>query len=83
MSTVVVTGAAGRIGSVVCPGLEEAGWTVRWTDLPDADLSDPAAEPVLAALLDGADAVVHLAGIAGEGRVAGRNFTSRLPQIRT
>jgi len=66
MSTVVVTGAAGRIGSVVCPGLSEAGWSVRRTDLPDADLSDPAAEPVLTALLDGADAVVHLAGIAGE-----------------
>lgn len=73
--TVLVTGAAGRIGSTVCPGLRELGWTVRGTDLaalPDgvagarADLTDPAAAPVLAGLLAAADAVLHLAGISGE-----------------
>lgn len=64
--TVVVTGARGRIGSAVCPGLADTGWTVRPTDLPDVDLTDPAAEPALAELLAGAGGVVHLGGIAGE-----------------
>jgi uronate dehydrogenase len=81
VSTVLVTGAAGRIGDTVCPGLTAQGWTVLGTDLaalPDgperadgtggvqADLTDPAADAVLAELLDGADAVLHLAGIPGE-----------------
>lgn len=75
VGTVLVTGAAGRIGRTVCPGLAAHGWTVRGTDLVDlpaavpgapADLTDPADEPVLAALLDGADAVLHLAAIPGE-----------------
>ncbi|HEY2724963.1 MAG TPA: NAD(P)-dependent oxidoreductase [Pseudonocardiaceae bacterium] len=75
MSTVLATGAAGRIGATVCPGLRELGWTVVGTDsreLPGdltgarADLTDPGAEAALAALLDGADAVLHLAGIPGE-----------------
>lgn len=74
--TVLVTGVAGRIGQTVCPGLAALGWTVRGTDraeLPEgvhgarADLADPADTPVLAALLDGADAVLHLAAIPGEG----------------
>lgn len=73
--TVLVTGAAGRIGRTVCPGLAEHGWVVRGIDLAAlpagvegsrADLTDPAAPPVLAALLDGADAVLHLAAIPGE-----------------
>ena len=79
--TVLVTGAAGRIGRTVCAGLAEQGWTVRGTDIVDrpsvlelpgvadgarTDLADPAAQPVLAALLDGADAVLHLAAIPGE-----------------
>lgn len=75
MSTVLVTGAAGRIGRTVCPGLAGLGWTVRGTDLAElptgvdgelADLADPASGPALARLLAGADGVVHLAGIAGE-----------------
>lgn len=67
--TVLVTGAAGRIGTTVCPGLQRCGWTVRSTDLTGehpADLTAAAADAVLADLLDGADAVVHLAGIPGE-----------------
>ncbi|MGH4014893.1 MAG: NAD-dependent epimerase/dehydratase family protein [Pseudonocardiaceae bacterium] len=73
--TVLVTGAAGRIGQTVCPGLADNGWMVRGTDLAalpggvdgaQADLTDPADEPVLATLLDGADAVLHLAAIPGE-----------------
>ena len=71
MSIVLVTGAAGRIGSTVCAGLRRGGWTVRGTDLtalPDevqgasADLTDPMSEAVLAELLDGADAILHLPG---------------------
>lgn len=74
-STVLVTGAAGRIAQAVCPGLVEAGLTVRGTDVAGlpadvpgitADLADPAAGPVLAELLDGADAVLHLGAIAAE-----------------
>lgn len=67
MSTVVVTGSTGAIGSVVCAGLVELGWSVRGVDLvagPSttvADLTSAESEPVLATLCDGADAVVHLA----------------------
>ena len=72
MSVVVVTGAAGRIGRTVCPGLASLGWTVRGTDLAaapnlvPADLCTVGSEGTLARLLDGADAVVHLAGIPTE-----------------
>jgi uronate dehydrogenase len=74
-TTVLVTGAAGRIGRAVCPGLAEAGLTVRGTDLVElpaglpgatADLADPGADAVLAELLDGADAVLHLGAIPAE-----------------
>jgi uronate dehydrogenase len=72
---VALTGAAGRIGRRVLPGLADAGHDVRGLDLvrPDepwadgvvvADLaSDDAA---LTEVLTGADAVVHLAAIAEE-----------------
>ncbi|MPZ66699.1 MAG: NAD-dependent epimerase/dehydratase family protein [Pseudonocardiaceae bacterium] len=75
MHTVLVTGATGRIAAAVCPGLAEAGVTVRGTDIADlpaglpgttADLTDPAAGPVLAELLDGVDAVLHLGAIPHE-----------------
>lgn len=74
-TTVLVTGAAGRIAHTVCPGLTEAGMTVRGTDvaaLPagvpgvSTDLADPAAGPVLAELLGGAGAVLHLGAIPAE-----------------
>ena len=54
MSTVVITGAAGRIGRALCEGLPERGWTVRGTDIAPADgitvadLSTPDSEQVLA-----------------------------------
>ncbi len=73
--SVLVTGAAGRIARAVCPGLAAAGVAVRGTDLTElppglpgtsTDLSDPAAGPVLAELLDGVDAVLHLGAIPGE-----------------
>lgn len=86
--TVLVTGAAGRIGRAVCPGLAAVGWTVRGTDLAElpegvygarADLADPADAPVLADLLAGTGAVLHLAGIPGEddwGRILAVNVNA-------
>lgn len=78
--TVLVTGAAGRIGRAVCPGLAARGWRVRGLDVAPLDGVDGLAYPpvvadvrdgaaVLAAL-EGADAVVHLAGISGESDFA-------------
>jgi uronate dehydrogenase len=73
---VLVTGAAGRIGRAACPGLAARGWRVRGLDRRPLDgvagLADP---PVVAEIGDraaldrataGVDAVVHLAGVAGE-----------------
>ena len=72
---VLVTGAAGRIGTVLRGGLPERGWVVRCLDVvPVADVR-PGEEHVvaditdLAAMVDatqGAAAVVHLAGIPSE-----------------
>jgi uronate dehydrogenase len=72
---VLVTGATGRIGTVLRGGLPERGWAVRSLDVvPVADVR-PGEEQVvadvtdLAAMVDatrGASAVVHLAGISGE-----------------
>jgi uronate dehydrogenase len=66
---VAVTGAAGRIGRVVHPGLADLGHDIVGIDLVDA----PGVRPVdvrdttaLVPLLQGCDAVVHLASIAGE-----------------
>jgi uronate dehydrogenase len=73
--TVLVTGAAGRIGSWLRGGLPEHGWTVRGLDVAEvtdaapgeqnrvADATDPAA--VLDAVT-GCTALVHLAGIPTE-----------------
>ena len=86
MSRVLVTGAAGFIGSHLCEALLSRGWTVRGVDsftdfydprfksrnvatslghpgfeLIQADLSDL----VLDDVLDGVDAVAHLAGEPG------------------
>ncbi|MGY1594170.1 NAD-dependent epimerase/dehydratase family protein [Geodermatophilus sp. SYSU D00708] len=72
---VLVTGAAGRIGTVLRGGLPERGWAVRSLDVvPIAD-TRPGEEQVVADVtdlaavvdaVDGASAVVHLAGISGE-----------------
>jgi uronate dehydrogenase len=77
---VLVTGAAGRIGTITCAGLAARGWRVRGLDKAPLDgvdgLSDP---PVIADVRDaeavraataGVDAVVHLAGISGEAPFA-------------
>ncbi len=70
---ILVTGAAGTIGSVVCPGLNERGHEIRGLDIrrvaefpgefmvgncSDAEVADAA--------VAGVDAVVHLAGNPGE-----------------
>jgi uronate dehydrogenase len=72
---VLVTGAAGRIGTWLRGGLPERGWAVRSLDVVPVPDTRPGEEQVVAdatdlsAMVDatrGASAVVHLAGIAGE-----------------
>jgi uronate dehydrogenase len=72
---VLLTGAAGRIGTVLRGGLPERGWAVRCLDVVPIVDTRPGEEQVvadvtdLAAVVDaaeGAGAVVHLAGISGE-----------------
>ena len=68
---ILVTGAAGRLGSLVCKELSRCGHAVRASDRHDpaelgfpltrADLRDPAA---VSALLSEQDAVVHLGNLA-------------------
>jgi uronate dehydrogenase len=73
---VLVTGAAGQIGSITCAGLAARGWKVRGLDKVPMDEVDGLADPpVVADIRDaeevrrataGVEAVVHLAGIASE-----------------
>ena len=72
---VVVTGAAGRIGRCLMPGLADAGHDIRGIDVvrPDepwadrVEVADLATDDAaLTEVLTGAAAVVHLAAIAGE-----------------
>jgi uronate dehydrogenase len=77
---VLVTGAAGHIGRIVCPGLAARGWKVRGLDRVPLDGVDGLADPPVVAdvrdsaavrtAMAGMDAVVHLAGIAGEAPFA-------------
>jgi uronate dehydrogenase len=75
MTLVLVTGAAGRIGTWLRGGLPERGWAVRGLDVvPVADtrpgeeqlVADAADPDAVAAAVAGCDAVVHLAGHVGE-----------------
>ncbi|MDP5182853.1 NAD(P)-dependent oxidoreductase [Blastococcus sp. BMG 814] len=72
---VLVTGAAGRIGTVLRGGLPERGWAVRSLDVVAVPEPRPGEEHLVADATDlaamtgaarGASAVVHLAGISGE-----------------
>ena len=61
---VLLTGHLGILGSVVCSELEAAGHLVTGFDLAVGDdVTDAAA---VAAAASGHDAIVHLAGIAGD-----------------
>jgi uronate dehydrogenase len=72
---VLVTGAAGRIGTVLRGGLPERGWALRSLDVVPIPDARPGEEQLVADVTDldamvaataGATAVVHLAGISGE-----------------
>ncbi len=70
--TILLTGAAGRIGTALRERLPALGWTLRCLDrepLTDGlrvDLADEADSEALAAAVDGVEAVVHLAGMPTE-----------------
>jgi uronate dehydrogenase len=77
---VLMTGAAGRVGTILRPGLARHGWSSRGFDLvaPQGaeqddsewiigDVTDPDA---LAEAMRGVDAVIHLAGIPDEDHFA-------------
>lgn len=74
--TVLITGAAGRIGGFLRPRLRAPGRRLRLLDIAPLPGVDPAAEEVVTASVtdwgamrracDGVDAVVHLGGLAGD-----------------
>src|SRR4051812_47240277 len=75
---VLVTGAAGSIGSVVCHGLVDRGHEIAGLDLtpePDGfagswftvDCTDPDAVDAVFTAAEPLDAVIHLAGKPDEG----------------
>ena len=70
---VLVTGAAGTIGSVVCSGLRELGHQIRGLDIvgvadfPGEFVHGDCSDPVIAdTAVAGVDAVIHLAGNPAE-----------------
>ena len=72
---VLLTGAAGRIGTVLRGTLPERGWAVRSLDVAPIDDARPGEETVVADVTDlaamvaaaeGASAVVHMGGVSGE-----------------
>jgi uronate dehydrogenase len=74
MPIVLVTGAAGQVGTMLRPRLARQGRTLRLLDTAPIT-PGPAEEAVIASITDmnamaaasrGADAVIHLAGIPGE-----------------
>jgi uronate dehydrogenase len=73
--TLLITGAAGRIGGMLRPRLARAGRTLRLLDVAAIDDPGEGEEVVTASVTDldaltdacrGVDAVVHLGGISGE-----------------
>jgi uronate dehydrogenase len=74
VSVIVITGAAGLVGSMLRPRLARPGRTLRLVDVAPLT-AGPGEEAVQASVTDpdamtrvcqGADAVIHLAGIPGE-----------------
>jgi uronate dehydrogenase len=68
-ATVLVTGAAGRIGATLRERLPALGWTVHPFDrvpVDDASAGEVTDSADLDAALDGVSAIVHLAAIATE-----------------
>ena len=74
MSIVLVTGAAGKVGAMLRPRLAQPGRTLRLLDTTPVT-AGPGEEAITASVTDydavyaacqGADAVIHLAGIPGE-----------------
>jgi uronate dehydrogenase len=88
MKRLVITGAAGRIGSVLRHGLQEVADELCLVDLVEIAADHDRERTVVADLADidsalvalnGADAVVHLAGIPAEDsfdRLLGPNFVA-------
>ena len=76
LSTILITGAAGGVGTLMRPRLARAGRTLRLLDIAALDpAAGPGEEAVQASVTDldamieacrGADAVIHLGGISGE-----------------
>jgi uronate dehydrogenase len=76
MTTILITGAAGRVGTMLRPRLARPGRVLRLLDIaPLAAPAGPAEESVTASVTDlaaltaacaGADAVIHLGGIPTE-----------------
>ncbi|MEA2532679.1 MAG: UDP-glucose 4-epimerase, partial [Actinomycetota bacterium] len=62
MATVLLTGAAGRVGRAAGPALEAAGWTVRPFDLAFGD--DLRDEQAVLRAAAGCDAIVHAGALA-------------------
>src|ERR1039457_7652111 len=74
MSVIVITGAAGLVGSMLRPRLARPGRTLRLLDIAPLQ-AGPGEEAIQSSVTDleamtaacsGADAVIHLAGIPGE-----------------
>jgi uronate dehydrogenase len=72
--TILITGAAGRIGTMLRPRLAGGGRTLRLLDTAEL-IAGPGEEAIRASVTDmaamtsacqGADAVIHLAGLPGE-----------------
>src|ERR1051326_1883467 len=88
MPVVVVTGAAGLVGSMLRPRLARPGRTLRVLDIAPMT-AEPGEEVIQASVTDlnamtsacqGADAVIHLAGIPGEAawsRILETNINGR------
>src|ERR1017187_9500439 len=74
MSVIVITGAAGLVGSMLRPRLARPGRTLRMLEIArrqagpgeDAIQASFADLEAMTAACSGADAVIHLAGIPGE-----------------